>query len=777
MLQKIRRDITARKMRTVLVVLSIAVGVFGVSAVIRISSQVSGAITEQFNRSNPPDITLSTSPLPANVVDQVARTPNVQATEGKLTIFTRWTPEKNAEDLQLVGVRDFNRSDAIARVTLREGAFPKAGEIMLESATKKYYSVKVGQRITVSGAAGELPLTISGVGENANYQPAATAGFGTGFVTFEDAARVAGFGDPNTLVLKVADIDQAKTTASALRAGLGDNQIVLNGVEIRDPAHPPGEDVSGLLSVLLGVFALIALITSSFLVVNTVSTVVAEQRGQIGAMKAVGATTGIVMRVFLGMALAYGILGTITGLLLGLVGSYGLLSLMSAGFGVDVGSFQISPPALIAGTVIGLLVPILAALLPVWLGSRVSVREAIMSYGLSSDFGKGILARLVLALVFLPQAVALAARNLLRNRLRVLLTVIGLAAAGASIISVYNANRSLAETIDDAVKTFNADMVFELAQPGPVDRAAAIVATVSGVSFSEGWFEAGVQNGENFNDKVTGLPVATRGYDIANVTEGRWFQPGDTNVTVITQQMARKRSFKIDDTVELTAGSNVVRWQVVGITRDLSSGDNNFLAPIEQATRAAGAPDGTVSIMLVKLDDTTRATIDERFDQTGRALNDGGVAVHGRILYKVQEQLTGTFNILFVMMYAVVVVVALVGGLGLFGTITMNVLERRREIGVMRSVGASTGTVLWVFLTEGLLLGLLGWVVAVILGYFGGRLFGSLITAQLLPIKVGMKPESLLLTLAVVMLVAFLSTLVPSISASRTRIATILRYG
>src|SRR5215213_706075 len=214
---KAYRDLTARKMRTLLVVLSIAVGVFGVSTVIRLSSQLNSNITDQFNRSNPPDITLNTSSVGTATIDQLAALPNVQAIEGRITAFSRWKPKESLTDVQIVGVRDFNRSDTIGKTTLKQGAFPKAGEILLESSARKYYGLKPGQTVSILGAGGETKLTVVGVGDNATYQPAAIAGFGTAFVTMEDAAKLAGFADPNTLFVKVQDIDQAETTASEMR--------------------------------------------------------------------------------------------------------------------------------------------------------------------------------------------------------------------------------------------------------------------------------------------------------------------------------------------------------------------------------------------------------------------------------------------------------------------------------------------------------------------------------------------------------------------------------
>jgi putative ABC transport system permease protein len=776
MFRKAVRDLTARKMRTALVVLSVAVGVFGVSAVANLASQLGSILDEKYFASNPPDVTLQTSPVPFGIVQQIEGTENVASAEGRLATFGQWTPRATIAPIQVVGVRDFNQDNRIARTTLRRGAFPAQGEALMDDASLRHFDLNVGDTITVTGASGDTQFRISGTGENLNYPSANTTGIATIFLSLPEAGRLAGFENINSIFVLVTDMEQVDATATRLRALVAENDAVVNGLSVRDPSVQPGRQITQTLGSLLGVFAIIALVTSSFMVVNTIATVVAEQQAQIGAMKAVGATTGMVMKVYLSLALLYGIMGTIVGLALGIIGSYLLLNVMGDAIGLTVGGFSIAPQAVIVGIVIGLGIPLLAALLPIWRGSRVSIRDAIMSYGLSANFGRGLLAKLVMSLTFLPQTGALAARNLIRNQMRVFLTIIGLAAAGASILAVFNAQLALSDLVRSAVQTYNADILLQPSEALPSQRVTSVVNNVQGVEFSEGWFSSNVQTERNASGQLSGVPIDTRVYDTTKVVEGRWFQPGDQGVLVISEQLSRAQNLAVGDSVELTIGREVVRWPIVGITRDLVSGESTFYAPIDEVTRVAGVPQGTVQTVMVKLTDSSRANVDDKYDEISQALLAAGISGSGLAVYQFEDQAISSFNILFVLLYTVVVVVAIVGALGLFGTITMNVLERRKEIGVMRSVGATTGNVLAVFLAEGLLLGMVGWVLALILGIAAAYGFGQLITSLLLPLDVTITPLSIVLTLVAVMGVTVLAALLPSLSAARVRIADILRY-
>lgn len=786
MFRKAMRDLTTRKMRTVLVALSVAVGVFGVSAVCGLSSALKDSLDDKYFASNPPDIQLSTSPLAPPVLDQLRGTPNVEGLEGRLTVFSQWKPRgESTSSIQVVGVRDFATENNIGKTVLKKGAFPKPGEILFESSSLDHFDVNVGQTVTVAGAGREAQLTVSGAGDNSTYPGAPISGYATAFVNLEDAAKLAPSNNANTVFFKVRDMGDVDNTALALRARLDENNAIVNNLTVRDPDNTPGKSISTVLAGLLGAFAVIALITSSFLVVNTISTVVAEQRSQIGAMKAVGATTGMVTRIYLAVALLYGLLGTVAGLILGIIGGYLLLRFLGTFIGVDVGGLQVTPGALLVGAIVGLLVPLLAALLPVWLGTRVSIREAIMSYGLVGNFGRGLSGKIARALAFLPLTGVLASRNVLRNRMRVLLTVMGLAAAGAAAIGVYNAKEALDKGLRDAIRIYKADVLLGASDPVPAERLTSAINSVSGVQSSEAWFDTSAQTSfqtklgkqKSSSDTVHGVPISSTAYDTAKVREGRWFEPGDRDVVVIPEQMKKNReNYNVGDTIALTIGKDTVNWRILGVSRDLLSGDTTFYAPIDQVTQVAGVPAGSTQTALVKLTDSSHANVDQKFDEINVALVNNGITGNGLIIYKLENQILNTFSVLFVLLYAVVIVVAVVGALGLFGTITMNVLERRREIGVMRSVGATTGNVLGVFLGEGLLLGVVGWLLAVVLGVLATQLFGGLITSGLLPVDVHVTPASLLLALTAILIVSFLSTLWPSISAGRTQVAEILRY-
>src|SRR5260370_20897747 len=129
------------------------------------------------------------------------------------------------------------------------------------------------------------------------------------------------------------------------------------------------------------------------------------------------------------------------------------------------------------------------------------------------------------------------------------------------------------------------------------------------------------------------------------------------------------------------------------------------------------------------------------------------------------------FQVLYLLLYAAAAIDALVGILGLFNTLTTSVLERRREIGVLRSLGGNGARVAAVFWIEGLALAGIAGALAVVLGLPAGYGFRSLIGAVLIPIGFAFNPINLLPMLIFTFVIATVASVIPALSAARLRVA------
>ena len=229
------------------------------------------------------------------------------------------------------------------------------------------------------------------------------------------------------------------------------------------PGRHPANDLLQGFFLVLGFIGALALIVSGFLVVNTVSAILAQQTRQIGIMKAIGARNGQIAGLYLVLVLAYAVLALAVALPLGALGAYGFAQFTAGLANFDIVGVSIPPEVIALEVVIGLVVPLLAALVPIYRGVRITVREALASTGINDRFGSGRFDRLLRDIRGLPRPTLLSIRNTFRRKGRLLLTLAALGLGGAIFMSVFSVRASLVKTLDDTLAYFAYDVQVELA--------------------------------------------------------------------------------------------------------------------------------------------------------------------------------------------------------------------------------------------------------------------------------------------------------------------------
>jgi putative ABC transport system permease protein len=145
---------------------------------------------------------------------------------------------------------------------------------------------------------------------------------------------------------------------------------------------------------------------------------------------------------------------------------------------------------------------------------------------------------------------------------------------------------------------------------------------------------------------------------------------------------------------------------------------------------------------------------------------------------ELRQQTQSQFNIITYLMLAMAVLAAIVGSVGLASTMSINVVERKREIGVMRAIGATSAAIMGIFCAEGMLIGFLSWLLATPFSYPGARIFSSVIGDQLfqMPMDFAYSFAGLVLWLVIVTLLSGLASLWPALRATQVSVRESLAY-
>ena len=564
----------------------------------------------------------------------------------------------------------------------------------------------------------------------------------------------------------------AKQLAGALQAS---GVTVLNTTIGHDITHGTSAIGAGLFTIM-NVLSAIALLLSILLLLSTVTTLLAEQVPIIGTMKAIGASRAQIVRNYLlGVAL-YGLLGTVIGFGLGLLIAVWAVGWLGNVLGLYTGSVSVSPSLLVEIAFVGIVVPMLAALWPIYSGTRVTVHQAISGYGIEKRAGRGgIWSRMVGAVFgFLPETLQLGARNLFRRRTRAVLTLLALAVSGAAFLAIQTTSASFNNVLANSVATYHADIWAMLDNPVPADKVVPRVAALPGVDQiypGTMYFPTTKWGSVEIFAPVPG------GYR-QQVLQGRWLTAGDTNAVVINESIAQKTGLGVGDSISFHDSVNNATWRIVGIARDYSNPTalGVMLAPLAEVNAVRHYPANFVDHLLITSTSSRQSAIDTLSKRVDDFLSQNGMDAMVSTSAQQVANSQSAFLVLYGLFYSVIAIVAMVGAIGLFNSLAMGVVERRREIGILRSMGATGRKVAQVFLAEGIGLGMFGWVLAVVIGIPAAYGFVGLLSNVLLHVNFVFNPMSLVVMFAFILIVATLASVGPVFAASRVKIASTLRY-
>ena len=774
MVKKLWRDFTVRRVRTLLVVLSIAMGVLGITTVVGTLFTLEPRLLSAYLSANPADVTVTTNGVSAETLNKLKALPNVAIVEGAFIFHTRWQLNGEWETLKIITVPDL-AAKQINRVTLESGHLPDSNSLLLERTVHDIADFAVGDSIVVQTPSGEQLITVAGIAYDPTTPSTQIYNIATGFMTLDSAEALLGSYDFNEVQIRVNDENTIAETAETVIATLQADGLPVLSSKSRLPGNYPGR--SGFVAVLrlMALFSFFALGLCTFIVINTIVTILAAEVPQIGTMKAVGATRWMVMRSYLLLIFTYGLFGSLLGIGGGIVAINWLTRYIARIANVKVTTLAIPPlPVLISVTAVGILIPLLAALWPVYHAANVTAHEAMLSYGIRTK--TTLLDRLLTRITFLPPTIALALRNTLHNKGRATLTIVALTIAGISFTSVHTTSASLKQTIEILTNTMDADVFTLLTVPAERSTILSLVGADNIDAHIETWLRQSFEIGDQVA-LLHGIPKASTIYDYQSVlVAGRWFKPDDGAVAIITEKFANENYYALGDRITLGKGEASQRWHIVGIVRDYTNQGRLFLVPYSELTALTNLPDQTNMVLTQLPDRSARATNLYLANLTERALRTGLEADIVSI-DELRADGASQFQIIISFLSGMVALLTVVGALGLVSTLTINVTERLKEIGVMRSIGAGNTTITHIFWLEGVCLGTISWLLAALFSKSVARIFVNLLSSTLLPVEFTMPLTTLLLLAVGLLSVVSIAGFLPAWGASRINTSDILRYG
>jgi putative ABC transport system permease protein len=788
--RKVLRDLWSNKTRTLLVVLSIAVGVFAVGMIAGSQDMLANDLKVANDASNPISATLNTeTPFDDELVQTIRDMQGVDDAEGSsTTVFQVSAGPDVWKNTQFKIIPDF--SDLrIGKIKPISGAWPPSKkELLLERSSLSFLNTNVGDTVLVDLPNGtKREMRVAGAVYDVNWA-SQLFGFGSAYITSDTARWLGQTGDFTELRITVTgdrqDLAHITQVVSQVRDKIEKSGRTVGFVNIPDPPGKHWADqVLQAIMLIMSLLGIISLLMSGFLVVNTIGALLMQQTRQIGVMKSIGARSRHIVGMYLMMVGIFGGLALLIAIPLGAFGAQVFVKIFAGLLNFDALGGTIPMYVIELEVAAGLLVPLLAALWPVFAGTRVTVREAISGYGLGKGrYGTSPTDRLLGRVRFLSRPMLLSLRNTFRRKGRLALTLSTLVLGGAMLISVLTVRASLLKTLDDFFLTYNYDLNAFMERPFRVVAIENEVRQVPGVVDVESWGQTSgrrvlADRTKTPGINITGLPQNTTLFQ-PKIVAGRWLLPEDQNAIVIAADLLKTEpDLKIGDDLLLDINGRELSWRIVGIAQVLFV-DRQVYASYDYLARATNnvGQSSTVVVVTQQHDAAFRAQVAQDLRARFKL---AGLKVSGtQTISELRSNIEFQFNIIVVMLLVMAVLLAVVGGLGLMGTMSINVIERTREIGVMRAIGASNGAILRIVIVEGVLIGVVSWLIAFALAFPFSMLLNSAVGQAFLrgSISYTFSLSGVLLWLAIVVALAGLASFLPAWNATRVTVRDVLSY-
>lgn len=386
----------------------------------------------------------------------------------------------------------------------------------------------------------------------------------------------------------------------------------------------------------------------------------------------------------------------------------------------------------------------------------------------------------------------LALKSIRHRKLRSWLTVIGIVIGVAAIISLITLSRSLESTIQEQFETFGANRIIISAKgfqgPGTASNGLTnddveTIKKISGFEYivpgifrsaevvykdQTGFTLIGAIPSENYEDFY-----ADSGIDIA---QGRNIKKDEKYVAVIGARVATdmfEKDVHVGDKIEISKKE----FRIVGIIEEVGNAqdDNQIGIPLD-AAREIFSEEEAVDMIIAQVQSANEIPqLQEKIErELERKRNDTNFQV--LTASQILDQINQVLGVMQIVLVGIAAISLIVGAIGIMNSMYTSVLERTREIGIMKAIGAKNKDILTIFLIESGFIGLVGGIMGVILGSALALVVGPFSKSAGFTLNITIEPLVILLGLAFAFIVGIIAGILPAWQASKLKPIDALRY-
>ena len=804
--RKVLSDLIDNKARTILVVFSIAVGVFAIGVIAGAYVIISEDMGLSYAANNPSNIEIRMDDFDQDLLNTVRNFEGIKEAEARRVFNIRLRPlgETKWTAVDVVAVENFEENEINLLQPVSGAAAAGKNQILLERDVLEELNITPGENLEIQLRDETIKeILVAGIVRDASTGAIDFLAPPLAYIT-TDTLKF--FDEPDIFNRLFATVEIGQDDDEQIRSMLADlkekieknDHTVGRTFRSKTHEHPLEPTINAVLGILMALGVLIVFLSSS-LIANTLSALLNQHLRHIGVMKLIGGQDQIIFRMYLVLLLVFGLLALLIAIPAGGQGAYALAQFIADEMGFSLLGYRIVPLSFILQIAVGILVPLVAGFVPVINGSRVTVQQALDGdRARGSDGGdpagkeggsrfERFQLKTTRALadrgIRIPRQTLISLRNTFRQRGRLLLTLFTLTMGGAIFVSVFNVRVTLHDYVENIGNYFLADVTLDFERPYRLEEIKQYAYQDPRVTHVEGWSYATAEilfpDGSTADNINILAPPAESNLVLPMMVEGRWIKPGDEKKFVISEGIYDfYPDLKIGDFIPLKINGKEESWGVVGVFKFIGLEGVISYAPYEYISREQNLANRSFSyrIEIQEHDRASQVVMAKDLDAYFRD--------HG---FRVQEATPGlstldsaseSLDILITFLLIMALLTATVGSMGLAGTMSMNVLERTREIGIMRAIGATDIAIIRMVIVEGMLIGLISFGLGVILAVPFTYLLSTIVSNAVFatPITVVFTQLGYFIWLGLVIILSSLASVLPARNAARLTIREVLAY-
>ncbi len=804
--RKVIHDLVDNKMRTLLVVFSIAIGVFSIGVIAGAYAIISNDMSASFAANNPMNVEVRTGYFTDDLIDTIKSMKGVAQAEGRniFTIRVRTPGSVKWMKFNFVAVDNYKESNINLLRKISGESEPGKGELLLEKKATAKINAAIGSDLEIQLEDGSIKkLKVNGIVQDQTTSAGDFLAAPFAYISMDSLVSLHQPDEFNRLFVVATDGKNDEDHLRQLSADIKDkveknNIAVIRTRLMKTNEHPLGSTVQAILGIL-GALGILILFLSSSLIANTLSSLLNQHLRFIGVMKLVGGRENQILGMYIVLILIFSLISLAIAIPLGGQGAYALSAFIADKLNFSLLYYRIIPLALLIQIIVGLGIPLLVGLNPIIKGSKIKIQRALSNDLVQTETSSNqvlekqhpsetsLQGRINHFFskrgIHFPRPMLIAFRNIFRRKGRLILTLFTLTMGGAIFIAVFNVRVTLHDYIDQIGKYFTADLTMDFNQPYRLDKVELEALKVPGVVRTEGWAfaegEALFPDGTTADNMVILAPPARSTLVSPILITGRWLQPGDEKSLTLSENILDKfPNLKPGESIHMKVNGKEDDWLVVGIFKFVDQEGTIAYSTYEYISHLTHLANKSYSFRVVTSshDPAFQQSMSEKLDEHFRAQG-----------YKLEEAQTGSatlktasesLDILVTFLLIMAILTASVGSIGLTGTMSMNVMERTREIGIMRSIGAVDKVIMRMVILEGVVIGGISWLLGALLSFPITYMLASIVSLAVFnsPIDTKITWDGYLLWLIVVLVLSAIASILPARNAARLTIREVLSY-